>query len=731
MMLFVTRLLYFASTALAYHWQNLGHLMKLGWEFEGDYVYLKFECKTEGWCGISFSKNNSDILIVWYDDGPRSYDGYAVKHGGLLTDVQQGGSNDLYVISGTEANGLTTVDLMRKKLTYDNLDVVFEEGKALSVDWAVHSSDAFNSCGETRGSSILDFDADDDSEDYDVEYIIHGIRASTIWGLLVPIAVLAARFFKWHWLWYWVHFILGSIAILVTFYGVVHVSGTNTQPYPKLEDNKLAHSRMAFLLASFVAGHGIFGLALRVIMKKTHKPYKLAVMRNLHFAVGWTLTIVGMIEVYGGWSIYEEKYCAIVIAYYCCLFSIFCFLELWSRYWYLYPRLSCRGHLSNMTHAQVMREVFQNQKQLAFCDELVLDVSKFADSHPGGKLLIEDALGEDFGKYMNGCSSYGKGANPYYHSEPARLMVEKLAIGLLKYPEEFLIDSQGSKNYLETQWHLVAKSDLAGSSTLLLSYSNPRFTINKPSGVEWLGRHFRMACYDGGKYIYRYYSAVVCMAPDIYSQWKGSLNASTMIFTKSELNYSLVSEGEEPISPSHNLLHLIIKQYKPYGKVSQFAAGMKIGEYVYLKGPLGPGLCLDEDSKGLHLGFAGGTGIVPFLDLVYLLWRAENKQEVIGLNKDFKLWLYVAFRSYNDAFALDVLQKTHELCVSNFSDRFRLHVYISDEQETGKLSDSLLESAINGEKVHLGWACGPSAFNRWICEMLQDQGISRTRIVLL
>lgn len=634
-------------------------------------------------------------------------------------------------MAGGQDDGVTAVTLRRRLRTDDDLDVEIKPGKTLSLSWTVHSSSTFDSCGEEHGTITVSFEVLEDDDEYGTEFLIHGIRASTVWGLLVPAAVLTARFFKWHWMWYWVHLFLGGSAFVITFYGVSDASGDNACPYARLQDDKLTHSRLGFMLASFVAGHCVFGLALRVIMKKTHKPYKLAVMRNVHFSVGWTLTIVGLIEVYVGWDIYDDKYTSVVAAYYAILALVFCFLELWTRFWFIYPRLSCRGELREMTHSEVMREVFLKQKQLVFYDELVLDVSKFSDSHPGGKLIIEDAIGEDFGKYINGCSSYGDGITPYYHSDQTRLIIEKLAVGVLKYPEVFITDNEVSNRYLETPWTLVAKTKLAGTLTKLLSYESSRHSFSKPKGVTWLGRHFRMAFFQKGKWVYRYYSAVVCMAPEIYSQWSDYLKATKMAFTKTELNYSLESEADDHMNTARELLHLIVKEYKPHGLVSQFAAGMALGESVYLKGPLGPGLCIDENSKGLHIAFGGGTGLVPFLDLVYLLWKLESGQEVVGLSQDFKLVLYVSFGSYQDCFAIDVLRKTRDLCVANNSDRFHLHLYISEAEETIKLSVPLLQSFIGDSQLNLAWACGPSSFNRWVCEMLLSQGISRTRVILL
>jgi NAD(P)H-flavin reductase len=66
----------------------------------------------------------------------------------------------------------------------------------------------------------------------------------------------------------------------------------------------------------------------------------------------------------------------------------------------------------------------------------------------------------------------------------------------------------------------------------------------------------------------------------------------------------------------------IIKKYAYPGTLSAFIHDDKHNQYV-VKGPFGLGLELKPDSQGLHVAFVGGTGILPFFDLLdYLLQKA-------------------------------------------------------------------------------------------------------------
>jgi len=63
-------------------------------------------------------------------------------------------------------------------------------------------------------------------------------------------------------------------------------------------------------------------------------------------------------------------------------------------------------------------------------------------------------------------------------------------------------------------------------------------------------------------------------------------------------------------------------------------------------GPLGKGLGLTPASKGVHIAFSAGTGILPYVDMVAKLLLQEMGQlskEDEPFHKDFKLVMYVGF----------------------------------------------------------------------------------------
>ena len=68
---------------------------------------------------------------------------------------------------------------------------------------------------------------------------------------------------------------------------------------------------------------------------------------------------------------------------------------------------------------------------MVILDDLVLDVTAFSKSHPGGKFLIERNIGNDISRYFHGGYSLENinQVNNYRHSRDARIIVNDLIIG--------------------------------------------------------------------------------------------------------------------------------------------------------------------------------------------------------------------------------------------------------------------------------------------------------------
>mmetsp|Transcript_4732 Transcript_4732/g.8088 ORF Transcript_4732/g.8088 Transcript_4732/m.8088 type:complete len:112 (+) Transcript_4732:519-854(+) len=91
------------------------------------------------------------------------------------------------------------------------------------------------------------------------------------------------------------------------------------------------------------------------------------------------------------------------------------------------------GSPTDITVAEFNKRVHSGEK-LVVLDDMVLDVTKFLDEHPGGKFSLENNIGRDVSKFFHGGYSLEvmkKVAN-HTHSSDARKIVNKLVVGRLQ-----------------------------------------------------------------------------------------------------------------------------------------------------------------------------------------------------------------------------------------------------------------------------------------------------------
>lgn len=109
-------------------------LLRISWKVTRDTVFIGIKAKTTGWVAIALSptlnKHESD-LIIGFVNGVQvtlidSFDpGYNGNH---PQDSAYGGTNDLQDISGSESNGVTTLEFSRYIDTHDSFDIALING---------------------------------------------------------------------------------------------------------------------------------------------------------------------------------------------------------------------------------------------------------------------------------------------------------------------------------------------------------------------------------------------------------------------------------------------------------------------------------------------------------------------------------------------------------------------------------------------------------------------------
>jgi NAD(P)H-flavin reductase len=518
---------------------------------------------------------------------------------------------------------------------------------------------------------------------------------SVAWGCLAVVGVFVARYFKHTSWWIFVHVILLLVTSLIT---IISTSLTYKQdgfPQSTLDEDTLQHQRMGMILASVVISQGLFGFIASFYRVFTRNLQATMIIARMHRVTGWALLVVGVTNCVKGWDLYGDGSVTVFIAFAVVVAGgYFCF-DLFQRV----VRNNRKGenmNLPEITHEEAVKRINEGE-MLMFADDLVINVGKFITSHPGGSYLIAESVGEDAGKYMSGCSSYGGKLQPYTHSSKALAMTKLLAVAKIPYPDGYII-SQDSESY----WiDAILKSKFRlNEHTYMFCLKSDRHKLSgKVISPAWLGKHFQFKFQKGRHIIKRYYSTLFT---DLF-QWGEEIGIT-------EMEHGIIEDG---------IFRFIVKIYEG-GAMTRFLYNLKVGEVVGIRGPLGPGLLLDE-LKGKFLALAGGTGLVPFLDLVYMTWKRN-----FNMHMNFKLVLFVFFSKTKDEFALEILKKVESLAVENW-----LKVEsIVDNSENKKNVPELIKARLK-EEITKAWVCGPSGFNRHYADLLLENGLAKEKLVIM
>ena len=232
------------------------------------------------------------------------------------------------------------------------------------------------------------------------------------------------------------------------------------------ETNTLISSRLGFFILTLVSAQGLFGLLTLFFRIKTKNFQALAFLTRAHKVAGWTLMFCSLFSIYSG-----KKYLGSEAGVYVLMACLMVFCELLFNFVsVLNNHTYVTRRLKEMTHENAFMEI-KNGKEYMFADNFVIDVRSFKFSHPGGSYFISHAIGEDTGKYMTGCSSYGGKFQPYTHSENAFSLLRYLAVAKIPYPIGYILRKNSeSQDCMEFQiytqqplneqiWLLTLKSD--------------------------------------------------------------------------------------------------------------------------------------------------------------------------------------------------------------------------------------------------------------------------------
>lgn len=312
---------------------------------------------------------------------------------------------------------------------------------------------------------------------------------------------------------------------------------------------------------------------------------------------------------------------------------------------------------------------------ILFVHNSIVDLTKF--NHPGGKRLIEPSRWEDAGRYLLGMSAVELSlSSRAVHSDHAWKLVKKYEIGSLKP----ILDLQGPMSIFKAKFRRTSKKDYCSETSFLKFQKSFSPEIKVPilvKGTNFVGRHYSVKRPSDGKTRYYTHCASICDEHKTYID---------KLFDRVKKSYQLTlsEEESEKISsdiidcPTHiDYLPLIIKKYPGKQGLANFIHRMDAEEEVEIEGPMGYGFKIEKNRVGKVLIVAGGTGILPFIDLFYIIVKkllyyackakgintdnVKPKQNYEDLFEGTTFLLYCSFNKFEEFVGQRVLEQIVEL----------------------------------------------------------------------
>lgn len=615
----------------------------------------------------------------------------------------------------------------RPLVNYDSLAENLQNGTVTPIGWAyLYKDEGFVKHNQIGEGTMVFGDTQEDSKfipkmsstTKNLDYLQdHGTYMTIMWVGVIELAIISIRYFKW---WFWsgvIHGLLGSLAIAFTLGSCLHTYNKDKIPffYDEGRFDRAVHSRMGLTVTALTTLQALLGLYARYLINLKNNSKVTSLIRKVHQTIGLSVLFIALFNIKYGWVLHKKDYNLDSYVYpaYIVLVLLILILEIRHRFAYLYKNVLPDDTVVKIrelelyeliqkekTHVEIIKKIKKDQKAWVFYDEFVLDLSGYRWNHPGGSYFFPQIYGQDVGKYLCGSSGIDDNVTPHIHSKKALNMIPYLAISKVAYPSDVLLNIEPLEKLDSMNWVLVDNVAIS-SSTHCLEFSSQLWKVNSsPSGYEWMGKHFLVTYKVNGFPVRRYYSLLVAnlgvWADEAKSQGFGC--------------------REYSMSKSQENLRLHIKNFKG-GLFSPIISNLNLGSIVNFKGPIGPGLCIDTFVAKDYLILGAGTGILPFLDLIYQVW--------LGNIKSGFFHVYMSFRVEEESFALDLVQAT--------ADKFpnQLKFYTRSSVSSFAQESEFWESIFPIKKAERAWICGPPIFNLKYQMKLIEYGLDSNRITLL
>ena len=306
--------------------------------------------------------------------------------------------------------------------------------------------------------------------------------------------------------------------------------------------------------------------------------------------------------------------------------------------------------------------------------------------HPGGQYFFDVCRWREVSRFIYGAVGLESMNNAAWnHSEAAMHALESHYVGdLLNFgvdgTEIVLRDQQGQvvSSTTNDDWYLNSRKTVSPTTAILYFKCKTLKVKLNCKGLHWLGRHFTIS--DGIKS--RPYTNCTSLAEESATYRKEMVEYFELVKMDKGKRPEKLPELKEFI----DYLPICVKQYEGKTALSKKLVSGDQGLQYTVEGPIGRSIEIPENFKGHVVLIGGGTGILPFLDLlefilkkaIYSICRRDNiDTSFIHPQQDYdqyfpgaKFTLLSAFRTIDDFTGIECISDLYGICKKHGLDMF-------------------------------------------------------------
>ncbi|CAD8193618.1 unnamed protein product [Paramecium octaurelia] len=595
------------------------------------------------------------------------------------------------------------------------------------------------------------------NEDRHTVFYFHKWSNFIVWGILADVGLLANRYgiFLKHRL--NLHSIIMGLCVLPTMIADILMSLIwNPPQFHGKEHLAYWHAPIGFAFLGLMGLQSIGGLILKLCIENKRTQKTIKIQQIFHIYLGYFMYVVGKIqcgigfyEVYnyfvedGRWNLigFWITY-ALIFFWRVLLEFVYQNGTLFSK---IFKQKEEQCQPKTIQDALFVQHVIQNDLQSIqrdYNDQMwfifnneIINLTGFV--HPGGQYIWEKTKGREISRFIYGSQGLEDGSCPAFkHSDKAIQMIKQNTIGRINNIN-FIIQNNSVLQYNTNLWKLITINQISEKVGYFGFDNEYRKVSSQLTNYNQFGRYYQVKAHSNSQVPIRQYTCIISMAPENVQYRKQLINlVETQLHNKECFDHFHVQ-------PKYlNELPLIIKNYESKNGLSQYIHKNQY-EQFQITGPYGPSLGLPN--KGKIVIICGGTGILPFLDLldfllqstiyeivekkygkqfanilnplecsfhtnlhITLIFAAANKSELIGSNIYFPLIsLQKQLPQQCFKMILKVKEWTENVCCVN--ERFNKVFF---QKHIGFVSQY--------EKFYI---CGPPSMSKSIPPILKELGV--------